>query len=411
MESDYKKLSQYIREVSNKNSDLQVKRLLGVSVNKVFIPSIANIVGTDLRNYKIVLKNQFAYGPVTSRNSDKISIALLDEDECIISTSYTVFEIIDTNELLPEYLMMWFRREEFDRYARYMSHGSVREIFGWEEMCDVEIPVPDIEIQKEIVKEYNTIINRIELNNQLIQKLEETAQTIYKQWFVDFEFPDENGNPYKSSGGEMEYNEELNMEIPIGWEYVPVSDISKDIVCGKTPPTSNKKNYGNYMPFVTIPDMHNKIFTNKTQRLLSEKGVNTQKNKTLPVNSICVSCIATAGLTILTSEECQTNQQINSIICNNNISPYYIYFVFKNMGEQIKDWGLKGTVGANLNKTEFSQIKIIKPKDYIMLSFDKLIEPVFKTIKNYELELNLLVDFRQILLSKMSKIPVEVVAK
>lgn len=217
MESNYKKLSQYIREVSNKNSDLQVKRLLGVSVNKVFIPSIANIVGTDLRNYKIVLKNQFAYGPVTSRNSDKISIALLDEDECIISTSYTVFEIIDTNELLPEYLMMWFRREEFDRYARYMSHGSVREIFGWEEMGDVEIPVPDIEIQKEIVKEYNTIINRIELNNQLIQKLEETAQTIYKQWFVDFEFPDKNGNPYKSSGGEMEYCEELEKEIPKHW--------------------------------------------------------------------------------------------------------------------------------------------------------------------------------------------------
>ena len=117
----------------------------------------------------------------------KYLVALLEEDEAIVSTSYTVFEVIDEKKLLPEYLMMWFRRAEFDRYARYMSHGSTREAFGWNEMCDVELPVPSIEKQREIVKEYKSITDRIKLNEQLNQKLEETAQAIYKEWFVDFE--------------------------------------------------------------------------------------------------------------------------------------------------------------------------------------------------------------------------------
>jgi len=148
MKYKIEKIGAHIREVSAKNSDLRVDRLLGVSFHKRFIPSQANIIGTDLSTYKIVKNRQFAYGPVTSRNGDKISIALLeDQKECIISSSYTVFEIIDTSKLLPQFLMLWFSRPEFDRYARFMSHGSVREIFGWDEMCNVELPLPDLNVQ------------------------------------------------------------------------------------------------------------------------------------------------------------------------------------------------------------------------------------------------------------------------
>ena len=131
MRSNYRQLGQYIRQVDIRNRDLSVNRLLGVSISKTFIESIANTVGTDFRNYKIVRRGQFAYGTVTSRNGDKISIALLEEDECIISSAYVVFEVVDTKELVPEYLMLWFKRPEFDRYSRYMSHGSVREQFSW----------------------------------------------------------------------------------------------------------------------------------------------------------------------------------------------------------------------------------------------------------------------------------------
>jgi type I restriction enzyme S subunit len=150
------------------------------------MPSIANTIGTDMSTYKIVERGQFAYGPVTSRNGDKVSIALLDGyDDAIISQAYTVFEVIDHEQLLPEYLMMWFRRPEFDRYARFHSHGSAREIFDWGELCDVMLPIPSITRQREIVSEYETLINRIRLNNQMIQHLEATAQALYRKTFVD----------------------------------------------------------------------------------------------------------------------------------------------------------------------------------------------------------------------------------
>ncbi|WP_421783774.1 restriction endonuclease subunit S [Kiloniella litopenaei] len=239
MKSSYKKLGPYIRETSVKNSDNAIEKLLGVSITKKFIPSIANTVGTDLSKYKIVRKGQFAYGPVTSRNGEKISVALLEEGDCILSTSYTVFELTNKEELDPEYLMMWFRRSEFDRYARYMSHGSVREIFGWEEMCGVELPIPDIETQREIVREYNVIVDRIKLNEQLCTKLEETAQALYKHWFVDFEFPisaeyaasigkpELEGKPYKSSGGEMKLCSKLDKKLPATWGVGGLHDIAE----------------------------------------------------------------------------------------------------------------------------------------------------------------------------------------
>tara|TARA_B100001059_G_C17740965_1_gene531627 strand:- start:124 stop:630 length:507 start_codon:yes stop_codon:yes gene_type:complete len=150
MDYSIERIGPYIREVSVKNSDLAIKRLLGVSIEKKFIPSRANIIGTDMSSYKVVKKGQFAYGPVTSRNGDKISIALLEVEACIVSSSYTVFEVVDQSRIFPLFLMLWFSRPEFDRYARFMSHGSVREIFGWKEMCDVELPLPSIEVQRAI---------------------------------------------------------------------------------------------------------------------------------------------------------------------------------------------------------------------------------------------------------------------
>ena len=183
MRSSYKKLGEYIRQVDERNKELAIDNLLGVSITKQFIPSIANIVGTDLSNYKIVRTGQFAYGPVTSRNGEKISVALLTGDDCIISSSYSVFEVINNKELCPEYLMLWFNRPEFDRYARYRSHGSVREIFDWEEMCSVELPMPTYSEQLRVVDAYKAIERRIELKKKINDNLDVTTQTIYHQMF------------------------------------------------------------------------------------------------------------------------------------------------------------------------------------------------------------------------------------
>ena len=177
---EMRKLGDFVQPVDVRNTDLSVTRLLGLSINKCFIESIANTIGTDFRPYKIVKKGQFAYGPVTSRNGEKITIALLEEPECIISSSYAVFEITDTTKLLPEYLMLWFIRPEFDRYARYKSHGSVREIFDWDEMCRVELPVPPLNEQQKIVDTYNAITNRIQIKQKINENLEKTICANYE---------------------------------------------------------------------------------------------------------------------------------------------------------------------------------------------------------------------------------------
>lgn len=179
MKVGYRLLGDFIQQVDVRNTDGKEDNLLGVSVQKTFIPSIANTVGTDFTKYKVVKRGQFTYIPDTSRRGDKIGIALLkDYDEGLVSNIYTVFEVKDENELMPEYLMLWFSRPEFDRYARFKSHGSVREVMDWDEMCKVELPVPSIEKQRSIVKAYNTITDRIELKRKINDNLEATEQAI-----------------------------------------------------------------------------------------------------------------------------------------------------------------------------------------------------------------------------------------
>lgn len=177
----YKKLGKYIKLIDNRNRDLSDAPLLGVSVQKRFITSIANTIGSDMSKYKLIEKNNFVYIADTSRRGDKIGIALLkDFDKAMISQAYTSFKIIDENELSPDYLMMWFSRPEFDRYARYHSIGSVREVFDWKDMCEVELPIPTIEEQRQIVAQYESITNKIKVNEQICEKLEATAQALYK---------------------------------------------------------------------------------------------------------------------------------------------------------------------------------------------------------------------------------------
>ena len=186
MKEGYRLLGDFIRQVDVRNTDGKEENLLGVSVQKMFIPSIANTVGTDFTKYKVVKRGQFTYIPDTSRRGDKIGIALLtDYDEGLVSNIYTVFEVKDENELLPEYLMLWFSRPEFDRYARFKSHGSVREIMDWDEMCKVELPVPSIEKQRSIVKAYNTITDRIELKRKINDNLAEYLNCIYIEQVKD----------------------------------------------------------------------------------------------------------------------------------------------------------------------------------------------------------------------------------
>ena len=386
MKSNYKKLGQFIQQVSIKNSDLRVDNLLGVSITKEFIKSIANTIGTDMTTYKIVKKNQFTYGSITSRNGDKISIALLQEDEAIVSTSYTVFEIIDTNELLPEYLMMWFRRPEFDRYARYMSHGSTREAFGWEEMCDVELPVPTLEKQKEIIKEYHTITDRIKLNEQLNQKLEDTAQSIYKEWFVNFEFPDENGKPYKSNGGEMFYCNELDREIPMGWITTTYENVM-NFTTGKL--NSNAAVVDGEFPFFTCSS---ETFKTNTYSFDTEAVLLAGNNASAiyPLKFFKGKFDAYQRTYVITTNDYRlSNQQI--------------YFAIKDELENFKGIS-SGTATKFLTMQILNNLKIILADQKISGKFYTIIKEFINLIDLNFKELEKLYKFKEILLSKMATI-------
>lgn len=228
MKEGYRLLGDFIRQVDVRNTDGKEENLLGVSVQKMFIPSIANTVGTDFTKYKVVKRGQFTYIPDTSRRGDKIGIALLtDYDEGLVSNIYTVFEVKDENELLPEYLMLWFSRPEFDRYARFKSHGSVREIMDWDEMCKVELPVPSIEKQRSIVKAYNTITDRIELKRKINDNLAAQMRAYFKEYTADN--ASITGKLKDYSVMQYGYTETATTE-PVGPKFLRITDIAQNYI-------------------------------------------------------------------------------------------------------------------------------------------------------------------------------------
>ncbi len=180
---EYQRLGDYIRPVDVRNRDLKVNLSQGICNAKYF--QNPKQVADDPETHKVVRTGQFAYNRATTRNGDKISIALREGPDCTVSSAYQVFEIVDENQLDPKYLMMWFKRPEFDRLAIFYSHGSAHEFFEWEAMCEVRLPIPSIARQREIVEEYETLSRRIRLNEQMIARLEETAQALYRKMFVD----------------------------------------------------------------------------------------------------------------------------------------------------------------------------------------------------------------------------------
>ena len=278
--------------------------------------------------------------------------------------------------------MLWFSRPEFDRYARFKSHGSVREVMDWDEMCKVQLPVPPISVQRDIVKAYQTITNRIALKQQVNDNLEAAALSIYKCFFVDY-------IPFDGSQ-------------PSSWKEVTVDDIASDVICGKTPPTADPQNYGGTIPFITIPDMHGSVYTTSTARFLSEKGASTQPGKMLPANSVCVSCIASVGLVCLTAEPSQTNQQINSIICKDQISPFYVYTKMTTLNKYLKQLGAGGSTTLNINKTLFGQIPILLPDEASMKEYHNKVEPLFSSIRENQYEIQHLESLKRLLLSQIS---------
>ena len=222
------------------------------------------------------------------------------------------------------------------------------------------------------------------------ENLEQQAQALFKSWFVDFE-------PF---GGAM----------PDDWSIGTISDLSRDIICGKTPSTKKKEYYGDYIPFITIPDMHNNVYVIATERSLSKMGSDSQSKKTLPANSICVSCIGTAGLVTLVAVDSQTNQQINSIIPKERYSPYYIFLLMQTFSERINRLGQSGSTIVNLNKAQFGLMEALVPSINDMNDFDTTVKPLFERILANQYENQRLAALRDTLLPKLMNGEIDVSA-
>jgi len=379
---DYKRLGDYIREVNVRNRELKVTEPMGINIDKHFMPSVANVIGTDLSTYKLVSKNQFACNLMHVGRDEKIPMAMqTDDNPIIVSPAYFVFEVTKTDELLTKYLMMWFCRKEFDRNAWFYTDADVRGGLDKEALMDMQLPVPNIERQREIVSEYETLTRRIRLNEQMIEKLEATAQALYRHTFVD--------NIDKQN-------------LPDGWHLGTIGDFG-EVITGKTPSTLDDSNFGDYMPFLTIPDMHDGMYALKTERSLSKKGVFSQRNKTIPKNSICVSCIGTSGLVVITTQDCQTNQQINTIVPNKEYALEYVYITCCGLDKIISEYGIGGAVLNNLNKSEFENLQVVMPPDDEVRKFHKQISPIFHTIYLKQQENIKLTELQSLLLAKMGQ--------
>ena len=286
-----------------------------------------------------------------------------------------------------EYLYYVLADDEFFKYSMTTSKGTKMPRGDKTSIMNYPVKLPPLPTQQKIAAILSSLDDKIELNNKINTNLKQQAQALFKNWFVDFE-------PF---GGKM----------PEGWKVGVISDFG-NVICGKTPSTKIKDYYGDEIPFITIPDMHNSVYACYTERYLSVKGAQSQESKNLPPNSICVSCIATPGLVVLTDRISQTNQQINSIVPNENVSLYYIYLTLKNLSETIKMLGSSGSTTSNLNKEQFSKIQITIPNNEVMKKFESFVQPMFEKIRSLQKEDYKLVTIRDTLLPKLMNEEIEV---
>ncbi len=276
---------------------------------------------------------------------------------------------------------LYYALKNYVQNIKKRSQGSVFDTINLKSFDLMEIDIPEsVFAQQKIAAVLSSLDEKIELNNRINSELEAMAKTLYDYWFVQFDFPDKNGKPYKSSGGKMVYNKELKREIPESWEVKDLEEIEGNIVTGKTPPKKNPKYFEGGIPFITIGDIRGNMHVVNTEETLSKLGADFQKTKYIKKGAICVTCIATPGLVGFATELSQTNQQINTIECEKEENKYYLYFVIKDFF--IASKAKTGNTFPNMNKGDFASIRIIQPKENVTKNFLLNIKSSFDSVLN-----------------------------
>ena len=395
MKEGYRLLGDFIRQVDVRNTDGKEENLLGVSVQKMFIPSIANTVGTDFTKYKVVKRGQFTYIPDTSRRGDKIGIALLtDYDEGLVSNIYTVFEVKDENELLPEYLMLWFSRPEFDRYARFKSHGSVREIMDWDEMCKVKLPVPSIEKQRSIVKAYNTITDRIELKRKINDNLEATIQAAFDKAFHD-------------AGVSLPETIIKQNKVPQGWTDATVGDFASV----QTGPFGSQLHNEDYVesgtPIITVEHMDGKYIAHRNLPLVSQNDVDRLRKYDLHTGDIVFSRVGSVDRAVMVSQH--EDGWLFSGRClrvrpyDPNTGSYFLWWFNQPVIRQLVIASAVGATMPSINTSILNSIRIVFPQKDIVTQFCKMADGLIEIIATNLEEIRKLNDAREYIQLSLSR--------
>lgn len=355
--SDYKRLGDYIEPVDERNTNGEIKLSQGISNNKYF--QTPKQVATDSTKDNIVRKGYFAYNRATTRNGEKISIAYREGEDCTVSGAYQVFRIKDESLLHPVYLWMWFRRPEFDRYARFKSHGSAHEFFEFDEMCEVMLPVPSIERQRAMVAEYETLSRRIDLNRSMIAQLEATAQTLYRKMFVDDIDPE---------------------HLPAGWRMGTLGEIA-DFAYGKMPDKSISGDIPIYSGY-GIVGYTNMCMYDKQHIIVIARGD------------------AGSGKIVLSPHKFfLTNLSIAILLKDNELKNYLYYCLLNSDTSSLRS----GSAQAQVTINSLQMFEIIIPNFDFCYRFGNYIEPINKQKQILLTENINLTELQSLLLAKMGQ--------
>ena len=390
--SELKKLGDLIDLIDERNKNGIIKTLIGVSIDKCFIKSVANTIGTDLSKYQIIRKFDFACSLMQVSRDGKIPIACLkDFDEAIMSPAYYIFRIKNTDEILPDYLAMWFMRSEFDREASYIAVGGVRGSMPWEDFCDMKLPVPPIEEQQKIVSAYNAVENRIKIKQKINEKLIELGKNIVKQIF----------NPNLLLNYTDNELEEIKDKLNVSMKIQSVKDFCKEMKSGSTPSRTEIDYWQNgTIPWLKSGEVHNNV-TISVEEFITKKALNETSTKLLPKDTVLMAMYGvTAGEVGYLNIEATTNQAVCGMICKNLNDSAYLYFVL--LANQ-KEISLMSNGGAqnNLSKDFIEKLLLVVPDEKVRSKTD--LAKIIQNLKNNYQEIEKLAQLKQLIVSQIAR--------
>ncbi|WP_312920993.1 restriction endonuclease subunit S [Empedobacter brevis] len=422
----YKKLGNLVRFISKKNTDEIATVLYGINIDKFFMPSVANTIGVDLKKYKVVDKYQFACNRMHVGRDERLPISMSTYDyPFIVSPAYDVFEVIDTNVVIPEYLMLWFRRGEFDRQCWFYTDADVRGGLHLDALKAIEIEIPTIEKQRVIVAQYEAVAKKIKVNEGICEKLEASAQALYKQWFVDFEFPitkeshpelfchselveESTTKSYKSSGGKMIFNEELEKEIPESWEVGTLGDICEfiDGDRGSNYPNGSDFTAEGFCLFLNAGNVTKKGFDFNVCSFITEQKDNQLRKGKLKRGDIIITSRGTVGNIAFYSNFIKyDNIRINSgmLILRPQIKESFIYSLLRSyeFTKLIENY-ISGSAVPQLPIKDLSVISILKASEVIMNNFSEQAEKIYNIMDSINNQNQKLSQLQNLLLSRLA---------